>query len=417
MNFVYKPVYISDWVNREIKHRRRTDYDTAEFQTLLNEFKSLIYYYADKKYGEFKEWFEKVNPKKFKVFPFLMEHISPKNRWKLVQDKLLQRSKKDPRLFDYALEACYIDHRFEGNWKIVRESYIENKAAVTQGWSSKKKIFWDDFVKVENRQQHFILGEMKKSLNFNDLIDFLMLKESHSFYNSVLLELFSNGTQEFYKDQQEKFIELMNQSDNVKQQILAGGFIRSNSVFKLQKISQVIYKNLGTYVRQPMKWSDVGEKEKIAFHGWVMSKELKNFFGNLNQNHERFKYWEKFSTKLEKVVVLSQDKTMLMYFYDVVIIEVLGVGAVYVYDKDFFNQKFGQRIAMHENDTQSNRYSYSRHVVRRSLLMEKEWVVTGGWLTHNQGWQANFDRFLSRRLGWEVNENEIIRKQKIFDNQ
>lgn len=416
MNFVYKPVFIRDWVNREIKHRRRSDFDTPEFQTLLNEFKSWIYHYAEKEYTEFKEWFEGISPRKLKVFPFIMEHIIQKRRWKLVQDRLMQQSKKDPRLFDYALEACYIDHRFKGNWEIVCESYLSNKAAVSQGWSSKKRVFWDDFVKIENRHQQFIVGEMQKSLNFNDLIDFLMLKESHSFYNSVILELFSNGTEEFYKDQQEKFIELMNGSDNVKQQMIARGFIRSNSLYRLEKISHEIYKNLGTYVRQPMKWSNVGEKEKIAFHGWFMSKELKNFFGDLNKNHERFKYWEKFATTLEKVVVLKQDNTMLMYFHDVVIIEVLGIGAVYVYDKEFFNRQFGRRIEMHESKGQSNSNLHSRHVVRRSLLMEKEWVVPGGWLTHNYGWQYNFDNFLSRRLGWEVNENEIIRKQKTFDS-
>lgn len=416
MNFVYKPVFIKEWVNREIKHRRRTEYDTPEFQTLLNEFKSMIYHYSDKPYKEFKDWFDGVHPKKLKVFPFIIEHISQKDRWNLVQDKLLLWGKKDPRLFDYALEACYIDHRFESNWKIVCESFLANKGAVSQGWSSKKQSFWDGFIKVENRHQHFILGEMNKSLKFIDLIDYLMLKESHSFYNSVLLELFSNGTQDFYKDQQEKFIELMNQSDNAKQQLLARGFVRSNSLYKLEKVSHVIYKNLGTYVRQPMKWSNVGDKEKVAFHGWYMSKELKKFFGDLNQDHERFKYWEKFATKLEKVVVLKQDKTMLMYFWDVVIIEVLGVGAVYVYDKKFFTQKFGHRIDMHENRAQSNRDFHSRHVVRRSLLMEKELVIPGGWLTHNQGWQWNFDRFLRDRLGWEVNENEIIRKQKTFDS-
>lgn len=417
MNFVYKPVFITDWVNREIKHRRRTDYDTPEFQTLLSEFKSLIYHYAERSYKEFQDWFERINPKNLKVFPFLMEHISHENRWELVQNKLLSRSKKDSSLFDYALEACYIDHRFKGNWEIVQSCYRENKLAVSLGWSSRKTAFWDEFVKIDSRQQYFIIAEMKKFLAFNDLIDFLMLKESHSFYTSVILELFSNGTTEFYRDQQMKFIELFNQSDNAKQQILSRGFIRSNSLYELEDISYAIYKNLGTYVRQPMKWSNVGEKEKRAFHGWLMSKELRNFFGNLNQNHERFKYWEKFSTMLEKVVILGQDKTMLMYFYEVVIMEVLGVGAVYVYDKEIFNNTFGHRVGLHETHVKSNSSTYSKHAIRRSLLMEKELVVQGGWLMHHQGWQENFDRFLSRRLNWEVNENEIIRNQKIFDNQ
>ncbi len=416
MNFVYKPVFITDWVNREIKHRRRTDYDTPEFQTLLNEFKSFIYFYADKEFKAFKAWLEKINPRNLKVFPYIINHIAQNNRKQLVQDKLMLRSEKDPRLFDYALEACYIDHRFESNWKIVQHGYQNNKSAVTLGWSTKKKDFWEDFIKVESSHQKFIANTMEKPISYNDIIDYVMLKESHSFYKSLILELFSNGTEEFYRNNMERYIELFNESDNIKQQILAGGFIRSGSLYTIERISQAVYENLGTYVRQPMKWSNTSDEEKIAFHGWYMSKELKNFFGDLNVNHERFIYWEKFSAKLERVVVLNQDHTMLMYFNDVVIIEVLGVGAVYIYDKKFFNKQFGHRIEMHENEVQSSKHTYSRHVVRRSLLMEKEWIIPGGWLTHTQGWQQNFDRFLNRRLGWEVNENEIIRKQKTFGN-
>jgi hypothetical protein len=49
------------------------------------------------------------------------------------------------------------------------------------------------------------------------------------------------------------------------------------------------------------------------------------------------------------------------------------------------------------------------------MLMEKESVILGGWLTHSGGWQAKFDYFLKNKLKWEVKESEIVRKnQNIF---
>ncbi len=74
------------------------------------------------------------------------------------------------------------------------------------------------------------------------------------------------------------------------------------------------------------------KKRKEGFAKWIMRLELKDFFEQVDKSHERYHYWKKFIFKLEDVVVTDGKRTLIMYFADVVIMEVLGTGAVYVYN-------------------------------------------------------------------------------------
>ena len=172
---------------------------------------------------------------------------------------------------------------------------------------------------------------------------------------------------------------------------------------------------MGTYVRQPMKWTDVTQQNKEIFHGWFMSKELKNFFGEINQNHERSKYWQKFSSKIKKVVVFDNKSKILMFFDEVVILEIIGTGAVYVYENSVFDKHFGVKVAEYEKRIEAGHRLYHNSNLTHSMFRRQELVYKNGWLKHQYNWQEKFDNYLKRALHWEVNENELIRNRKIFN--
>lgn len=414
MKFFYKPVYITDWVDREIKHRRRVDVDSVEFKTLLSEMKSQIHYYSETSFEEFKKWFNGINSKSLKVFPFLMIFLQDSSRWHYVQDVLIHKSQRDPKLFDYALEACYSDHHFHGNWSIVQTSFINNKKVVISGWTKQRVAFWEELIKVEKNQQTFIVEKGQKGLGFKDLIDYSLLRESHSFYNTITLGLFSSGPAQLYLNEKEKFIEIFKAADIAKQEVLANGFIGSGLVYDLEEISELIYQLMGTYVRQPMKWKGVAKENKETFHAWVMSKELKNFFGELNQNHERSKYWRKFSSKINKVIVFDNKSKILMFFDEVVILEIIGTGAVYVYENSVFDNHYGVKVSEYEKEIEAGQKYNQSTKLTHSMFRRQELVYKNGWLTHTSDWQTKFDKYLKKSLHWEVNENELIRNRKVF---
>lgn len=162
-----------------------------------------------------------------------------------------------------------------------------------------------------------------------------------------------------------------------------------------------------------MLWKYVGEEEKRRFAQWIMKLELKDFFGGVNKNHERFQYWEKFIPKLEDVVVTDERTTLIMYFRDVVIMEVLGTGAVYIYPADVFQRHFQPKIdrMLAERERFVNKAWLKVREVKRTELMDRNLTIPGGWLRHNVGWQWKFDEWLRRELGWEVRRDVLLQKE------
>ena len=106
---------------------------------------------------------------------------------------------------------------------------------------------------------------------------------------------------------------------------------------------------------------------------------------------------------------------MRFYFSDVVIMEILGTGAVYIYERDFFNRRFGNLVdkyleSVEKADIHGWSYTDKRLRLTRSKLMEKNLIVPGGWLPHYLGWEDKFDKYLKQQLNWEVDRNAIVRE-------
>ncbi|AQQ52257.1 hypothetical protein [Planococcus lenghuensis] len=422
MNFVYKPVFITEWVEKEIKHRRLLNLDTAEFRAQLSELKKQLEVVLQKTFKEFCDWLVKLPSKLLKIFPFLLPVIKEEIKAVYAVEHLLERVGRDAALFDYALYACYLDNEFQASWTIVQKSYETNRRTITSGWTNRKIQFWDEFILLKEQHAQFVLQQTKLQLSFGDILDYLMVQENQKFYHSLLIELFSNGQPTLYREQKAKFIELFEGADNFKQQRLAGGFIRSELLYELEEISHTIYRYMGTYRRQEKKWIHIDQSEKIAFHAWYISKELDRFFGNIGDNHERAHYWKKFSSRVKRHVIInhSSEKTILMYFDDVVVMEVFGTGAVYFYDVSVFENYHGEKVKRYEEAKQlisGQVYVRDSARITRRELMDTSLTIAKEKLIHGGGWQYKFDYFLRSRLGWEVNENEIIRNRQSFSSQ
>ena len=417
MKFEYKPYFLAEWVKKEIKVQDNY-YESEEFLNSVEDLRGLIHFYNNRSEEDYHQWFNGLLTKTVIIFPFVIQEIKNDNNKKLTEDKLLSLANDNRQLFRNAIEACYQSNEFGLNWNVARRAFNNNFSKVTRGWSRRKIEQWEKFI-MEGRdfQKHVADLVLRKGVSVSDAQQQLLFNEGHAFYNSLLLILFTEGSSELYKNEKKKFIEIFNRADTSKQQLIARGFIRSGSIEIVEEISFIIYEKMKTYIRQPMKWDLIEESVKKEFNKWVMSKNVREFFLGLDKDHERFIYWKKFIPVLQDVVIVEKS-TMLMFFDDIVIMEILGTGAVYVYTKEFYNNRFDyliQKYLIEEEKVKMGRMYYNRFNLRRSMLMEKDSVVRGGWLPHAGNWQYKFDHFLKQRLNWEVEESEILRKnQNIF---
>ncbi|MGB3261748.1 hypothetical protein [Paenisporosarcina sp.] len=414
MKFEYKPYFLAEWVKEEIKVQVNY-YESEEFLTSLEDLRGLIHFYNNRSEDEYNEWFNRLLTKTLILFPFVFQEIKSKTNRKLSQEKVVHLAKSNRQLFRNAIEACYQNNVFDVNWKIAKIAYTNNFQKVTRGWSNRKVELWDNFfLQSSEFEKHVAELILRKGVSVGDAQHQLHFNDGHAFYNSLLLLLFTEGSTELYRQEKKKFIEMFNRADTSKQQLLARGFIRSRSLEAIEEISFAIYEKMKTYIRQPMKWDLIEEAVKKEFNKWVMSKNVREFFMGINKDHERFIYWEKFIPTLQDVVII-EGNTMLMFFEDVVIMEILGTGAVYVYRQEFYKIRFNhlvQRYIEEEERVKMRMSYYNRYRLSRSMLMEKDSVVPGGWLTHVSSWQNKFDNFLKNRLKWEVEESEILRKNE-----
>lgn len=418
MKFEYKPYFLAEWVKKEIK-KQENYYESKEFLTSVEELRGMIHFYNHRTEDEYIKWFSNLLNKTLILFPFVFQEIKNDQNKRLSKEKVLSLANDNRQLFRNAIEACYQSNSFGVNWRIAKIAFTNSFNKVSRGWTKRKIELWDNFFMTDKEfEKHVAELILHKGVSVSDAQHQLHFNDGHAFYNSLLLLLFTEGSAELYLHEKKKFIEMFNRADTTKQQLLANGFIRSGSLETNEDISFAIYEKMKTYIRQPMKWDLIEESVKKEFNKWVMSRNVREFFMGLNKDHERFIYWEKFIPTLQDVVIIERS-TMLMYFEDVVIMEILGTGAVYVYKKELYQKKFDHIVQRYlEEDERlklGNFYNYNKYRLTRSMLMEKNSVVLGGWLTHSGGWQYKFDYFLKNRLKWEVEESEILRKnQNIF---
>lgn len=388
-------------MNQEVKERKRFPFQTEKFKSLLLDLEIQANKFLEESFTRFQNWINRLSPDHLLAFTFILSKINNANALQFIVQKIIAFSKKDSRVFHYALHSTYYSNKFDETWKIVNESYAEKKESITLGWSKDKTKLWDTMV-ADGRPIAKQIHLYASSFELETLIDYLMVEKGQKFRNQLLFDMFVNGTTALYKSYQNEFITYFRDADLSKRQLLVEGFIRSGSCYEVPEISEEILIKLQTYVKSPLKWDDVSQKEKLEFHSWYMSKELEDFFGNVNENRERFIYWKKFANRIIKLVHLEKDDTILMYFQDVVIMEKLDQGAIYIYERNYFDSYFGVRVDVYEEAKSANKYVPYYKMINRKLFMHKDKVYKGGWISHTLGWQRNVTNYLKYKLGWDV---------------
>lgn len=95
-----------------------------------------------------------------------------------------------------------------------------------------------------------------------------------------------------------------------------------------------------------------------------------------------------------------------MTFTDVVIIEKLGTGAVYVYEKKIFESSFRREIdRIRAKETSGWIIKEVTHGDLRNI------DLAINRLMHTGGWQDKFDTWLKYNLGWEVDRDVLLEKE------
>ncbi|MBT2642868.1 hypothetical protein J7I80_11575 [Bacillus sp. ISL-41] len=401
MRYFYKPVLITEWVDREIKERRRLPFNTEKFRSLIAELEVQTKILLEESFDRFKTWLDRLSPEKLLAFTFIIPKIQNMMAVQYLVHKLNLFSKRDMRVFDYALHSTYHNNVFDETWDIAKEAYSERKESITLGWSKDKILLWD-LLMEDGRPISKQIHQYASRYEFDKLIEFLMVEKGHLFYQDLLFNMFVNGTTSLYKAYQTEFIEYFRRADNTKRQMLAEGFIRSQSCYEVTDISDEIFSKLQTHVKSPMKWFDVRQKEKEEFHSWYMSKELFDFFGENREGGERFKYWKKYSRRIQRLIHLPHDATIFMYFSDVVIIEKMTGGAIYIYDRSWFDDKFDVKVSIYEQYYKPNRPVPGPYKINRNAFMDTTLSHDEGRIKHYSGWQEDVDKYLRNKLGWDV---------------
>jgi hypothetical protein len=260
-------------------------------------------------------------------------------------------------------------------------------------------------------------------VSFGELAARIRLNEGSRFFYTLAISYFKEGKEQALERDMAVFERLYdrNLSNNVRAQLIEL-FIRHSKLNQFPDLVEKIYFDFQHYIAKPQMWESIGQAEKEKFHRHIIKRRLKEFFGNLNQNHERFIYWKKFFHKIDDVILPDTNQTILMYFRDLVILEILGTGAIYIYTREDFQQYFKKHVDYAMKTKRESKDDFELSNLSRTRLMNKDLVhyanYRDGWFSHHSGWQLKVDAYL-KDCGWEVRTNvleEEARKLKFLDD-
>jgi len=417
MRFEYRPTHIKEWVKKEITQKSYTNgLDTEVIQNRLERLRGALSIMIERPESDFLKWISDLGPRDSVLLPFVYNMVHKRFQKEQLIIKMASTAKLKRQLFYNLIEQCYRGGNFQPYWSIVKLAFQNNKNAIARNWSLEKVQAWEKFVQVEiNHIKHICEVINKGNLSLADTLQNYFVQESHKLYEEIVIEAFSQGSKMVFHNESKLFMQFLSKSDTITAQLIVSGFIKSRCIYDLEEISVKVLEKMGTYKKQSMLWANVENSLKIEFHQWYLRKNIREFFSGINKEHERFVYWEKFVPKMQDALVIEKEKTILFYFDDVVVMEVLGTGAVYVYSTHTFEKRFGGMIEKYRDSLESHSFkTFGMHIftLKRSMIMDKNVVVRGGWLIHSGGWQNNFDNFLRNRLNWEVNKDAILQESK-----
>jgi len=414
MRYEYQPSSLRTWLrdnrNQVLSHvieDPNTKYE-SDIEILINKFELV----KSAKVDELVEWSETLSRRQKLLVPNLYsDELNEEVKQGLIS--IMQKNAKtDKRTFRVLVDTVYQTCNLDEIWTVLKYSYVSHKDRIEKRYNEEHSKEWRDFLVSQDPVHHLAEKAYYSENDFLSVLESFYLTENFPLYKLVLMDVFNFADQEFFIKEKELYKKFFKEATNEDQQKMADGLIRNCQLNQVKDLGKLVFEKLKTYRRKPMLWKYVGDEEKKRFANWILKLEIKDFFGQVNKDHERFQYWEKFIVNLEDVVVTDEKSTLIMYFSDVVVMEVLGTGAVYVYKTSTFNKNFQPKIDRMLAEREKTERSWMKpREVKRSELMEKSLIIRGGWLVHSGGWQMKFDAWLRRELKWEVDKNALLQKE------
>ena len=415
--FEFYPTKLDRWVKqREIQikqdQERKKKKVIFHLEQLLEQYRRLPP--SDER--AFWQWIQGLTLRERVLLPDLFVvlhnsgmHLSERNR---LAEAILLSTKESRRFFRRILFALYQTEDLEHLWHPLRNAYALHTKKLEKNMRDDQKQLWVNFLLSKNPVRHLAERAYFHSDGLDAGLRPYHLERNKPFFMTVFLEVLKLAEErfdvQFFRMHMELFQEIFNKRLERERQRMVEALIRScRRLEQVRELALWIYQQIGTYTTNPMHWTYVGEKEKVRFAQWILREQLEDFFVGVNKSHERFQYWKKFIPNMVNVVVFDNHHSLLMYFHDVVIMEVIGIGAVYVYDVQTFRQYFQPKVDRYLKEKRL--YELKReHLRDRSKVYKKGWAE--GWLRHQGNWQQDFDFWLRTQLGWEVNPRVLEEK-------
>lgn len=420
--FEFYPMKLDQWVKRrkiqmDQRHIRKQKQMKFRLQQMVEQYRQL----PPSNDHAFWRWIDGLTRREKVLLPDMYVILDEKGMGHVEKSRLAraiwQNTHLSHQFFERILLALYKTCDLEHLWHPLRQAYALNKQKVEKRMNEENKHIWLNFLVSKNPIRYLADRAYRSFDGIEPALQPYRLDQHHPFFTLVFLEVLKSAEEHadehFFMRQKELFQEIFERTKNYYQQRMVESMIRScQRLDRVRDLALWIYHKIGTYHTNPMQWSYVGEKEKIRFAQWILRDQLEDFFVGVNKEHERFQYWKKFIPYMVNVVVIDNNETLLMYFHDVVIMEVIGTGAVYVYEVQTFRKHFQEKVdhyleqkRLHEENPWIRSYE-----LKRNELMDRDKVYQNGWLRHDGVWQKKFDDWLRTQLGWEVNERVLEAK-------
>jgi hypothetical protein len=410
MKYEYKLHSLESWL-KENKKLRITLQDDHVNQEYMGTLELLDQAFQILPKNEIDSWMDSRTKKEKRLIPYLYKEELDTH----VQSKLLNfidhHIENDKRLFRVVVDVLYQSADTNNLWPLVQKAHSVNIERIARRIDGDQARKWKEFTSEENPIAYLAEEGLNSELGLLEELKNFYLTENLPLFKYVLLDVLKIADEDFYVKEKKLYKKFFVESSSVEQQQMADSLIKKCKLNHVKPLGTLIYDKLKTYRRKPMLWKHVGEEEKRRFASWILTLELKEFFSQVNKSHERFQYWKKFIVKLEDAVVIDRKKTLILYFQDFVIMEVLGTGAVYIYEIGVFNRHFQHKVDKLLEDREKPRPAWEREPdLRRDDVRNQDLIYKHGRLIHSGGWQKDFDNWLNRHLGWEV-DADVLQKE------
>jgi hypothetical protein len=388
--------------------------DSGKLEKLRIEYKAIL----NSPVSKLDSWYTSLKRKYKMLLPYLYEQTLSESYKSSVLNAFKKNIPYDNRMFKSLLFAMYRTADTGNLLPLVKHAFKEHHGRITRRMDEQTKADWKQFIDTTPRE--FISHIVRtNSDSFANIAKRIYLNDGFVYFFTLAITYFKEGKQEAFKKDSLLFTELYKRNLNQKIRAeLVEIFINSVELKEYPDLVEKIYTDMKTHMTKPQLWEGINQTAKDKFHMFVIKKRLLEFFGSLNQNHERFVYWKKFFHKLYDVALPDSNQTMLMYFEREVILEILGTGAIYVYDKNDFMNLLQPIVNEALKYKSRNSKDYEIPGLKRRKLMDRDIVKQTrnfeGWFSHYNGWEMRVDAFL-KECGWEVNKRvleEEARRQK-----